>query len=169
MESFKLITGYIPGVIGRVAELHALYYSEYWNFGKFFETKVATELSKFLNNFNEEKDQIFSLSIDGRIEGSISIDGSSENENIAHLRWFIISDKHRGKGAGNELMQQAMKFCEKNGYDSVYLWTFQGLGSARHLYEKYGFSLSEERTGEQWGSIVTEQRFNRVIKVQKNA
>ncbi|MEA3417289.1 MAG: GNAT family N-acetyltransferase [Thermodesulfobacteriota bacterium] len=96
------------------------------------------------------------------------MDGSSENENIAHLRWFIISDKLRGKGAGNELMQKAMRFCKKNGYDSVYLWTFQGLGSVRHLYEKYGFSLSEERTGEQWGSIVTEQRFDRVIKAQKN-
>jgi len=55
------------------------------------------------------------------------------------------------------------KFFETNGYDSVYLWTFQGLDSARHLYEKYGFSLSEERTGEQWGSIVTEQRFNMTI------
>ncbi|MCD6532817.1 MAG: GNAT family N-acetyltransferase [Deltaproteobacteria bacterium] len=165
MERFKLITGYIPGIIGRIAELHALYYSEYWNFGKFFETKVATELSVFLNDFNEDKDQIFSLSIDERIEGSISIDGSSENENAAHLRWFIISDELKGKGAGNKLMQQAIRFCEKNGYNSIYLWTFQGLDSARHLYEKYGFSLSEEKTGEQWGTIVTEQRFDRVIKV----
>jgi len=165
MKNFKLMTGYIPGVIGRISELHALYYSEHWNFGKFFEAKVATELSTFLNDFNEKKDRIFSLSIDGRIEGSISIDGSSENGNIAHLRWFIISDKLRGKGAGNELMQQAMKFCEQNGYRSVYLWTFQGLNSARHLYEKYGFSLSEERTGKQWGAIVTEQRFNKHLGV----
>lgn len=165
MEDFKLISGYIPGVIGRIAELHALYYSEYWNFGKFFEIKVTTELSRFINNLNEEKDQIFSFAIDGRIEGSISIDGSSENENIAHLRWFIISDELRGKGAGNELMLQAMKFCEKNGYDGSYLWTFKGLDSARHLYEKYGFSLSDEKTGEQWGTIVTEQRFDRVTKV----
>ncbi len=166
MGSFELITDYSPGIIGRVAELHALYYSEHWNFGKFFETKVATELSEFLNNFNEEKDRIFSLSIDGRIEGSISVDGSSEIENVAHLRWFIMSDKLRGKGAGNELMLQATSFCDKNGYDSVYLWTFQGLGSARHLYEKYGFGLTEEKTGEQWGSIITEQRFDRVNKIK---
>ncbi|MEA3417288.1 MAG: hypothetical protein U9R02_14290 [Thermodesulfobacteriota bacterium] len=59
MESFKFITGYIPGVIGRVAELHALYYSEKWNFGKFFETKVAIELSEFLNNYNEKKIEFF--------------------------------------------------------------------------------------------------------------
>lgn len=164
MKSYELITGYSPGLIGRVSELHSLYYSDHWGFGKYFESKVASELSKFIKNYNEEKDRVFSLSIDGRIEGSISIDGSSENKNIAHLRWFIISEKLRGKGAGNELMQQAMKFSRENGYDSVYLWTFKGLGSARHLYEKYGFSLTEKSTGEQWGTKVIEQRFDSILK-----
>jgi hypothetical protein len=56
-------------------------------------------------------------------------------------------------------MTQAMEFCRNNKYDSVYLWTFKGLDSARHLYEKYGFSLTEESSGEQWGTLVTEQRF----------
>jgi len=163
MSDFDLDVGYIPGVIGRIAELHALYYSENWGFGKYFEAKVATEFSDFISNYNEAKDRIFSLSIDGKIEGSISIDGTSENGNIAHLRWFILSDELRGKGAGNYLMKQAMTFCKQNKFKSVYLWTFQGLDSARHLYEKYGFSLTEERTGEQWGSIVTEQRFDTEI------
>lgn len=160
MKSYELITGYIPGLIGRVSELHSIYYSEHWGFEKYFEIKVASELSTFINNYNEEKDSVFSLYVDGRIEGSISIDGSSESKNIAHLRWFIISEKLRGKGAGNELMQQAMRFSRENGYDSVYLWTFKGLGSARHLYEKHGFSLTEESAGEQWGTEVIEQRFD---------
>ena len=110
--------------------------------------------------YDQPKDRVFSLLIDGNIEGSLSIDGSSENTNVAHLRWFVMSDRLRGKGAGNYLMQQAMEFCKHNAYDGVYLWTFQGLGSARHLYEKYGFTLTEETTGEQWGSVVTEQRFD---------
>jgi len=160
MSDFELETGYIPGVIGRIADLHALYYSENWQFGKYFEAKVATELSEFMINYDEAKDRIFSLAVNGKIEGSISIDGTSESNNRAHLRWFIVSDELKGMGAGNFLMQQAMKFCVQNKYDNVYLWTFQGLGSARHLYEKYGFSLTEEKVGEQWGSVVTEQRFD---------
>ena len=134
MNDFVLVNGYRPGIIGRVAELHALYYFKIWSFGEYFEAKVATELSEFISNYDQAKDRIFSLSVNGNIEGSISIDGTSENENIAHLRWFIVSDELRGKGAGNYLMRQAMMFCEKNRYDSVYLWTFHGLGSARHLY-----------------------------------
>jgi GNAT superfamily N-acetyltransferase len=163
MDEPKLLTGYAPGLIGRIAEMHAKYYSEHWNFGAYFEAKVATELAAFICDYNEEKDRIYSVSIDGVIEGSIAIDGTSETENVAHLRWFIVSDDLRGKGAGNLLMKKAMAFCRNCGYDSVYLWTFRGLSAARHLYEKYGFRLTEERSGKQWGTLVTEQRFDAKI------
>jgi len=166
MDDFEIVAGYVPGVVGRVTELHALYYAKYWNFGEHFETKVATELSEFISNYNKEQDAIFSLFIDGEIEGSISILGSCKK--IAHLRWFIISEKLRGKGAGNYLMKQAMTFCEQNEYNRVYLCTFQGLDSARHLYEKYGFRLTEEKTGKYWGYTVTEQRFDAIIRAPEN-
>ena len=169
MNEFELVTGYTPGVIGRVTELHALYYSENWNFGEYFEAKVATEISEFICNYRETNDRIFTLCVDGQTEGSIAIDGSSEITNTAHLRWFIVSDKLRGKGAGNVLMEQAMTFCKTCEYSNAYLWTFQGLGSARHIYEKHGFVLTEERSGEQWGSVVSEQRFDAEIQVIDNA
>ena len=159
MVNLETIIGYAPGVIGRVSELHAKYYSAHQNFGQFFEAKVATELSRFISNYKESKDRIWSLSVDGRIEGSITIDGSSEKENISHLRWFLVSDKLRGKGTGNYLMAQAISFCKDVGFEKVYLWTFQGLEPARHLYEKFGFKLVEEHPGAQWGTTVTEQRF----------
>lgn len=165
MNEFKLTQGYSAGAIGRIVELHAVYYSEKWGFEEFFEAKVATELSEFVCNYDEAKDRIFQLSVNGVIEGSISIDGSSEKENVAHLRWFIVSDNLKGKGAGNHLMKRAMQFCVQNSYDSVYLWTFQGLGPARHLYEKYHFKLTKERSGKQWGTVVTEQRFDANLKV----
>ena len=159
MADFESIIGYIPGIIGKITELHAKYYAYHCSFGYFFEVKVATELSDFINNYNKLKDRIWSLSTDGNIGGAIAIDGTSENKNIAHLRWFIISDKLRGKGVGNYLMEQAVSFCKEVGFEKVYLWTFQGLAPARHLYEKFGFKLVEERPGEQWGATVTEQRF----------
>lgn len=164
----KTINGYTPGIIGRVVQLHALYYSEKWGFGKYFEAKVATELSDYISSYNQEKDCIFSLFVNGKIEGSISIDGTSEKENVAHIRWFIVSNKLKGQGAGNALMKLAMEFCNQKGYSNVYLWTFQGLHSAKHLYEKYGFNLTEEKSGEQWGSIVTEQRFDFELPIIKN-
>jgi N-acetylglutamate synthase-like GNAT family acetyltransferase len=159
MNNFETVTGYMPGTIGRIVELHALYYSREWNFGHYFESKVATELSSFINRYDKSKDCIWSLLINGSLEGSIAIDSSSEESKIAHLRWFIVSDKTKGTGAGNYLMNQAMDFCDKMSFRKVYLWTFQGLEPAKHLYLKYGFKLVDELEGSQWGTNVTEQRY----------
>jgi N-acetylglutamate synthase-like GNAT family acetyltransferase len=155
--NYKPVVGYTPGIIGRITELHADFYSAQWDFGSFFEGKVATELSNFITNYNSDKDCIWSLCIQNTIEGSIAIQGASGK--TAHLRWFIVSDKLRGTGAGNYLMKQAVSFCKKAYFEKVMLWTFEGLLSARHLYEKFGFTLVEEHPGEQWGTTVTEQRF----------
>jgi len=98
-----------------------------------------------------------------RVEGSITIDGIHGDDNGAHLRWFIMSDALRGKGAGNKLMDTAVEFCRDRNYGRVYLWTFEGLDAARHLYEKAGFELAEQFSGNQWGTEVTEQRFELVL------
>lgn len=153
------IAGYVPGAIGRVAELHAAYYSQAWGFGLYFEVKVAADLAQFLLRFEPGRDGFWTASRDGRVEGSIAIDGAGALTEGAHLRWFILSDALRGQGVGNRLMQEAVGFCRRRGYAHVHLWTFQGLEPARHLYEKFGFRLAQQSEGEQWGKRVLEQRY----------
>ncbi len=153
------ISGYVPGAIGRVAELHALYYSRNWDFGLFFEARIATELSEFLRGFDPATDGFWVAHADGRIHGSITIDGAKGMTDGAHLRWFILSDEVRGAGVGNRLIQEALNFCRSRAFNRVYLWTFAGLDAARHLYDKNGFKLAEQLEGEQWGKKVLEQRF----------
>jgi RimJ/RimL family protein N-acetyltransferase len=41
----------------------------------------------------------------------------------------------------------------------TYLWHIEGLDAARHVYEKAGFRLEEQRKGSRWGKEVNEQRF----------
>jgi len=159
MSDVEIVNGYIPGSIGRVAELHSIYYYEHWGFGVFFEAKVATELGEFLGRYDENRDGFWIALREGRIEGSITIDGIHAENKGAHLRWFIMSDELRGSGIGDRLISTAMDFCRKNGYKRVYLWTFEGLHPARHLYEKMGFTLVEQQKGTQWGTEVNEQRY----------
>lgn len=158
-----LIRGYLPGAIGRITQLHATYYSRGWGFGLFFEAKVATELSAFLSRFEANRDGFWTICSGDRIDGAIAIDGIHAGEQGAHLRWFILSRHLRGKGWGNRLMETAMAFCRRSGYRRVYLWTFEGLLAARHLYEKFEFRLAEQHEGTQWGARVTEQKFVRQI------
>ena len=42
------LLGYYPGVVGRIIELHAVYYYENWGFDISFETQVGRELSEFM-------------------------------------------------------------------------------------------------------------------------
>jgi GNAT superfamily N-acetyltransferase len=151
--------GYIPGAIGRIAELHGTYYHRHWGFGLFFEAKVARELSEFLERFDEARDGFWTLCSERRVEGAIAIDAIKATSEGAHLRWFILSPELHGKGLGRQLLEEAVNFCRRMRYNRVYLCTFEGLNTARHLYEKFGFRLHEAHEGTQWGSRVNEQKF----------
>ncbi len=153
------LSGYIPGAIGRIAELHGIYYHRHWGFHLFFESKVAMELSEFLRRLDEARDGFWVARIEEKIVGSIAIDGIHHASEGAHLRWFIIALENQGQGIGSKLLDEAIGFCRKKRYGRIYLWTFAGLHPARHLYEKFGFRLSEEHEGEQWGKAVIEQKF----------
>ncbi len=121
MWEIKIARGYIPGSIGRITELHGAYYHEHWGFGLFFEAKVAAELSEFLRRYDENRDGFWTALVDGRIEGSIIIDGIHAESEGAHLRWFIVSDAFRGKGVGNRLIYTAIDFCRSKGFKRIYL------------------------------------------------
>lgn len=154
-----ILTGYIPGAIGRLVELHGTYYHQNWGFGLFFEARVATEMSEFLRRFDPSRDGFWTLCKNDCVEGGIAIDGMKAETEGAHLRWFILSSEVRGRGFGNRLMEEAVSFCKQKGYQRIYLNTFEGLHPARHLYEKFGFRLIEQGEGTQWGTRVLEQRF----------
>jgi GNAT superfamily N-acetyltransferase len=160
----EIVNGYIPGAIGRIVELHGTYYAGRAGFGLYFESKVARELCEFMERGDEGRDGLWLAVRDGRVEGSIAIDGTHAGTEGAHLRWFIVSEPLRGRGIGQRLLEKSLDFCRARGYRSVYLWTFGGLDAARRLYERCGFRLTMQRRGDQWGIEVDEQRFELSIR-----
>jgi len=151
--------GYVPGSIGRIAELHGTYYHKHWGFGAFFEAKVTGELAGFIGRYDDQRDGLWTALLGENIEGAIAIDGIHAGYRGAHLRWFIVSPSLHGRGIGSRLIKAAMRFCRNRGYKRIYLLTFEGLEQARHLYEKNGFTLMEQQRGSMWGNEVNEQRF----------
>ena len=160
-SGIDIITGYHSGMIGRITEMHGEYYAREHNFGPYFEGKVAAGLADFTGRLDNGFNQIWLARVGDRIVGSVAIDGEDLGNNEAHLRWFILDDGCRGSGVGKRLIAEAMNFCDRQGFAAVQLWTFDQLTAARRLYESFGFELSEEWQGEQWGSRITEQRFTR--------
>jgi GNAT superfamily N-acetyltransferase len=153
------IRGYYPGVLGKITEVHAVYYSENWGFDVTFEAQVAGELAEFVGAFDANRDGLWVAIKAGRFAGAIAIDGRRAFEEGARLRWFIVVPEFQKIGIGRALIAQAIQFCRHKYYRRVYLWTFKGLENARRLYEAEDFELSDESEAAQWGQLIKVQKY----------
>lgn len=160
-SGIRIVSGYRPGIIARITEMHALYYSQAYGLGQPFESVVAGGLADFANRLHAPINQVWVATSGDEILGSIAIDGEDMGPGVAHLRWYIIDDVLRGTGYGKALLDAALAFADEQGFAETHLFTFSGLNAARHLYEARGFVLTEEGAGTQWGKEVMEQRFVR--------
>ncbi|CTQ54201.1 Acetyltransferase (GNAT) family protein [Roseibium album] len=160
-QNHEVVEGYQTGMIGDVAALHARTHGPVIGMGPTFESVVSQAMAEFLPRITNPVNNSWNVVEDGEIIGSISIDGEDLGEGIAHLRWFILSERLRGKGLGKVLLAKALEHCDDHGFKEIHLWTLKGLDAARSLYERSGFELVEEYVGDQWGKAVTEQKFVR--------
>ena len=158
----KLEHGPCPGTIGRITEMHALYYAAEWGLDARFEAYVAKALSEFTLRYQPERDLLLRAVEDCRIVGTLTIDSANPDvpEDDATLRWFNVDSAVRGQGLGRQLMEAAMSFVERAEYRSVSLLTFKGLEAATALYRDFGFDLVEERSDDPvYGNPVVGQTF----------
>lgn len=142
--TFEIVRGYVTGMIGDITRLHALHYRQTLGFGLAFEARVARDIAAFMERYNEQIDGIWSIVHQGQVAGCIIIDGSQDDLNQAHLRYFFVSEAIRGQGAGRQLMQIAIDFCIETGFDRVHLKTLDSMEAARHLYSEFGFAIVSE-------------------------
>ncbi len=160
-QRFQTKAGYAPALIGSVVAMMHSHMNKHYGFGLTFERRIASDLVEFMSRIDEPGNCIWRAECNGRIIGSISIDGHHSDDGYAHLRWFVVGEEARGAGTGRELLSRALEFCDGHGYREIHLWTVKGLDAARKLYEDSGFELADEYQGDQWGTSVTEQKFIR--------
>lgn len=158
MDDYCIVSGPVTRAQQRIVEMHDSYYGSRWGFGPAFTEKNVAELSAFLGSFDPSRDGLWTAQVGGSIEGSVAINGSQATSQGAELRWFLVSDALRGRGAGSQLLEAALTFCREHAFSKVHLWTFAGLDQARALYERAGFVLTEQHVGTRWGTEVLEQR-----------
>jgi N-acetylglutamate synthase-like GNAT family acetyltransferase len=87
---------------------------------------------EFVNQFDPQWDGFWITESDGDVVGAIVI--VKRGRGLAQLRWFILHPNYRGLGLGRELMTRAVGFCKGKQYKKVFVWTFDELHAAIHLY-----------------------------------
>ena len=134
-----LVRGWQPGLLGRITQMHGEYYARALNLGAGFEVRVARELCEFREQYRPERDLLLTAHADGRVVGSVAVDGSESGHPGARLRWLVVEPAHQGHGLGSALLGQSLQFCREHGVARVHLWTLEELPQAMRLYERVGF------------------------------
>jgi len=147
-----------PGDIGYLTYLHGILYAKEYSYDRTFEAYVANGLAEFIQSFSPHKDRIWLAEINDQIIGSIAVVGHSKLE--AQLRWFLVHPEYRRLGIGRKLLKEALHFCRKRKYRTVFLWTTSELSAAQHLYTSVGFKRTEEKTHQIWGKTITEEKYD---------
>ena len=150
-----------PGDVGYITYLHGILNAPEHGWDHTFDTYIAIPLAEFAKS-HSCRERIWIAEKEGRIVGSVAIVKFSEIE--AQLRWLLLDPKVRGQGLGRRLVEEALDFCRKAEYSSVFLWTVNTLPIAAMLYQSAGFKQTEELTHELWGSVVTEIRYDLALK-----
>ena len=163
-KSSHISIGYLPEIKTAITKLHYDYYREKYHFDGYFKSMVSQKLDSFFNDYTVNRDCIWTLHVNKKIEGSILIDGSEKKLLGAHLLLFFVSGHYRCIGYGTQLLNNAISFCKKHDFPKIYLRTFKGLDAARQLYEKNGFKMTNEARGNRWGRIMIEQKFELILK-----
>ena len=154
IEKFNIRDTYEPGDIGYITYLHGLLY----DFGPHFEYYVAETLADFYKNLNPERERMWIAEFKGQIVGSIAL--KDNKDGAGQLRYFLLHPEHRGLGLGNKLMEIFMDQLRDLGYSSSFLLTEEGLRTATHIYEKYGYQYVSSNTLD-FG--LTERRYELVL------
>ena len=133
-------TGYRPGVIGRIGELHGRYYAHAWGSGAAFEIQMIRALCAF---FEEDRgDRIFFTAHAGeRLIGSLAVQPTDRGR--AQLRFVIVDPDYQGRRAGRAMLDAALSWCRDQGVATLFLWTVEGLPVSRAMYERAGFRVVE--------------------------
>lgn len=155
--------GWIPGLLGWTTAEHGRYYAQHWDFGAFFEAKVAAEMAAFVNRLDDPGNHLLWARDEAGPLATVSIDAGEAEDGLVHLRWFIASDRARGRGLAGPLISDAIDAVRDDGGSGVFLWTFAGLDAARAIYERVGFRLVKQGDNATWGRVVTEQRWELVF------
>lgn len=146
-----------PGDLGYIIYLHGILYSGEFRHGISFESYVAKGLHEFYCYYNPKRERIWICEHEEKIVGSLLLQDRGES---AQLRYYLIKPEFRGIGLGNKLLQLFVNFMKECGYNHSYLWTTGELKTASHIYQKFGYQLTEEKETTTFGKLVMEQRYD---------
>ena len=146
-----------PGDMGWVVYREAALYAQEYGFTDEFETLVARIVADFLTDFDPRRERCWIAEVNGENVGHIFLVKHPTEPGTAKLRLLLVEPSARGLKIGSALVEECVNFATAVGYKKVTLWTQSVLVAARHIYQKAGFRLVEEKANRQFGKDLVSQ------------
>lgn len=145
------------GDLGELIRIHGAGNARDYGFNAVHEAYCAQIAAGFILD-DPRRSRVWLAKRAGRVVGSVFIcecDG-----NAAQLRLLYADASVRGLGLGRWLVEAAVDYCRQAAFDSVFLWTVQGLERALAVYTALGFVLTGSKDSGQWGRPARELRYD---------
>jgi len=142
-----------PGDIGWIIHRHGFLYAEEFHWSIEFEALVAEIAAGFMKSYDPDWDRCWIAEMNGENVGCVMLTRSDDagREKVAKLRLLLVESKARGLGVGSRLVDEAVRFARRVGYETVSLWTQSNLLAARRIYARAGFQLTNEKPHHSFG------------------
>ncbi len=127
--------------MGWVIQAHGEIYAREYGWDESFEALVAGIASRFITDFDGERERCWIAEREGQNVGSAFV--VRQNDELAKLRLVIVDPRARGLGIGKRLVDESIRFARLKGYHGLSLWTNDVLLAARQIYLAAGFQLVE--------------------------
>ncbi len=166
LEAAGIFVGqeFVPGDLGQLVYIHGVQNFADYGFNQIHEAYCARVAIDYLLSAEKGRSRAWLAKKEGKVVGSIFIIERPDNE--AQLRLLFVDRSLRGLGLGRCLVEESIRYCRREGFDLVYLWTVKGLDQAIWLYKSVGFKEVAEKVVEDWGKTNVEVRFDLNFKVE---
>ena len=140
------------GDFGWVVKRHAELYAQEYGWTEPFEGLCAGIVADFINKFDARREQCWIAEMDGENVGCVML--AKDSDETGRIRLFLVDPTARGRGIGQMLTDECVRFARAAGYRKLTLWTHSVLTAARHIYQKAGFTLTRSEPKHSWGQDV---------------
>lgn len=138
-----------PGDMGWVVSKHGSLYAQEYGWDSTIEAITADIVSSFLKNYDPGRERCWIAEMDGEPVGSVFL--VRDSDEVARIRLLIVDAKARGLGIGRDLVEQSIAFARNAGYSTITLWTHGVLVTARAIYQRLGFTCTEQWVHQDFG------------------
>ena len=147
------------GDMGWIVHREGIGYAMQFGWDETFEALVAKIVEHFITHFDPARERCWIAEIDGEHVGHIFLVKHPEEPGTAKLRLLFVEPAARGRGVGEALVTECLRFARSAGYRKVVLWTQSMLEAAHRIYDKAGFRLVKEEAHHSFGHDLVGQEW----------